>query len=104
MCCGPYDYEYPMLENTRYPRTDPEYGRVGSIFSDPNISSSGAIPKTNADVPIDDKRREEIEGETDDPNFNLDSDPDSTGDPFNNEFPDDDVDTSASFSSPEGWR
>ena len=34
MCCGPYDYDYPTYGG-KIQRTDPAYGRVGSIFSDP---------------------------------------------------------------------
>ena len=34
MCCGPYDYTYPTYGG-RYERVNPEWGRVGSILSDP---------------------------------------------------------------------
>lgn len=34
MCCGPDMYTYPTFGG-RVQRQDPEYGRVGSIFSDP---------------------------------------------------------------------
>ena len=37
MCCGPYDYHYPTFGG-KHERTDPVYGRVGSIFSDPNVA------------------------------------------------------------------
>ena len=34
ICCGPYDYNYPAFGGT-VQRSDPVYGRVGSIYSDP---------------------------------------------------------------------
>ena len=34
MCCGPFDYHYPNYGGA-IQRSDPERGRVGSIFSDP---------------------------------------------------------------------
>lgn len=104
MCSGPYDYEYPILDNARYPRLDPEYGRVGSIFSDPN-AGTGVRPQTNSDLPPEEDTRERIDGETDDPNFNLDADPNQDPDNLNTDPFDqdtDDVDTSAG--SLRGWR
>jgi hypothetical protein len=62
MCCGPHDFEYPVFQS-RYARVDPEYGRVGSVFSDPNVMP-GTKPLTNADVP----RKEERPGMDDDEN------------------------------------
>lgn len=70
MCCGPHDFEYPMFQS-RYARVDPEYGRVGSIFSDQNVMP-GPRPLTNAEVP----RKEERLGMDDD-----DSGNDGTDDP-----------------------
>jgi hypothetical protein len=93
MCCGPYDYEYPIMESVRYPRTDPEYGRVGSVFSDPNVTI-GEKPRTNADVPREDDRLEDIESELDDPDFNLETESTPPAG--------DDVDTSAG--NFRGWR
>ena len=46
MCCGPYDYDYPNFSEN-YQRVDPTYGRVGSIFSDPNASFTGDSPDSN---------------------------------------------------------
>lgn len=84
MCCGPFDYEYPIMNNPRYTRTNPEYGRVGSIFTDPNVAI-GVAPLSNADVPREDsfideeEFEEELEniepGEDDEPS--LDTDPDT---------------------------
>ncbi len=34
MCCGPYDYHYPNYGGS-VQRSDPVWGRVGSIYSDP---------------------------------------------------------------------
>ncbi len=49
MCCGIYDFDYPMFD-THYARTDPVYGRVGSIFSDPNVGPGSPAP-TNTQAP-----------------------------------------------------
>lgn len=46
MCCGPDMYTYPT-HGGRIQRSDPEYGRVGSIYSDP-VLDSGVI----SDVPL----------------------------------------------------
>lgn len=35
ICCAPDDYTYATYGG-KYQRVDPAYGRVGSIFSDPN--------------------------------------------------------------------
>ena len=47
MCCGPDMYTYPTYGG-RVQRSDPEYGRVGSIYSDHTpiglASSSNQIP------------------------------------------------------------
>ncbi|MEM9412567.1 MAG: hypothetical protein AAGA30_15750 [Planctomycetota bacterium] len=34
MCCGPYDYHYPTIGGS-VQRSNPTWGRVGSLFSDP---------------------------------------------------------------------
>lgn len=46
MCCGPYDYHYPTYGG-RIQRVDPEYGRVGSVFSDPNLAGTGPVADSN---------------------------------------------------------
>ncbi|MDG1806985.1 MAG: hypothetical protein P8J91_13545 [Pirellulaceae bacterium] len=72
MCCAPYDDEYPILNNERYPRLNAFSGRVGSTLSDPNVKV-GEKPTTNADIPRDEDIRKPIEDDLDDPNFNLDA-------------------------------
>jgi len=98
MCCGPYDYEYPMMESTTYPRIDPEYGRVGSIFSDPNVGM-GSVPRTNADLPVETpESANDLEDDgLDDPDFDNDIQDTLPGpdDPSIN--PQGDIDTSASL-------
>jgi hypothetical protein len=59
MCCGPFDFDYPMFQ-TRYARVDPQYGRVGSIFSDPN-ADPGVYAPTNADAPPEGNDDQELE-------------------------------------------
>ncbi len=72
MCCAPYDDEYPILNNERYPRLNALSGRVGSVLSDPNVKA-GEKPATNADLPRDEGNREPIESDLDDPDFDLDA-------------------------------
>lgn len=36
MCCGVFDYDYPTFGG-RHERVDRQWGRVGSIYSDPNF-------------------------------------------------------------------
>jgi hypothetical protein len=50
MCCGPFDYHYPTYGG-RVQRADPEYGRVGSIFSDAYTAGSGPSADSNVVVP-----------------------------------------------------
>ncbi|HMO14469.1 MAG TPA: hypothetical protein PKD64_06985 [Pirellulaceae bacterium] len=49
MCCGPYDYHYPTFGG-RVQRVNPEYGRVGSIYSDPT-ADPGTSAITNTQLP-----------------------------------------------------
>jgi hypothetical protein len=49
MCCGPYDYHYPTFGG-RIQRADPVYGRVGSIFSDPNMAGAGPLADSNLEA------------------------------------------------------
>jgi len=46
MCCGPYDFDYPNYGG-KHERVDPSYGRVGSIFSDPNAGFGGPSADSN---------------------------------------------------------
>jgi len=50
MCQGPYDYDYPNFGG-KHQRVDPTYGRVGSIFSDPNANSFGPSADSNLKAP-----------------------------------------------------
>lgn len=45
-CCGPYDYHYPAFPGI-VQRSDPVYGRVGSIFSDPYKAGTGPSADSN---------------------------------------------------------
>lgn len=105
MCCGPYDYDYPMFQSS-YQRVDPVYGRVGSIFSDPNVAPDGARPLTNADIDEEGDDASDYE-ELDDPEFRQD-DPDV--DPFEGVDPEDleGMDTSTGTQTRhwdnEGWN
>lgn len=48
MCCAPNDYDYPNYGG-KYERVNPAYGRVGSIFSDPNAGALGPSSDSNLD-------------------------------------------------------
>ena len=63
MCCGPYDYHYPTFGG-RVQRADPEYGRVGSIFSDPYTAGTGLDADSNVkklDPPKSNNREDNTE-------------------------------------------
>jgi len=49
MCCGPYDYDYPTFGG-KHQRVNSNWGRVGSIFSDPLASSSGPSADSNLEA------------------------------------------------------
>jgi len=46
MCCGTFDYHYPTFGG-RLQRANPEYGRVGSVFSDPYAAAIGPSADSN---------------------------------------------------------
>ncbi len=46
MCCGPYDFDYPTYGGIHH-RSNPSYGRLGSIFSDPNYAGGGPSADSN---------------------------------------------------------
>ena len=56
-CCGPYDYHYPAFPGI-VQRSDPVYGRVGSIFSDPYKAGSGPSADSNLKPSV---RKEDVQ-------------------------------------------
>ncbi len=54
MCCGPSDYDYPAFGG-KIQRADPVYGRVGSVFSDPNMAGMGPLADSNIVEPPKEK-------------------------------------------------
>ena len=50
MCCGPYDYDYPTFGG-KHERVDRAYGRVGSVFSDPQAVYGGESADSNREIP-----------------------------------------------------
>ncbi len=46
MCCGPYDYHYPNFGGS-VQRSDPVWGRVGSLYSDPGPFFGGPSADSN---------------------------------------------------------
>ena len=91
MCCGPYDFHYPTFGG-KHQRVDPTYGRVGSIFSDPNVvlgpsSDSNLEPRPAVDSPrVPDDDEDDDDSDLED----LDSDGDDDLRPLDR-FDDDDV-------------
>jgi hypothetical protein len=76
-CCTPYDYDYPHFGG-KYTRADASYGRVGSIFSDPNASATGPSADSNL-TPMTEQRSKMLQ---DDFNKGLEDDRESI-DPLN---------------------
>jgi hypothetical protein len=46
ICCGPYLDQYPTFGG-KVQRTDPVWGRVGSIYSDPYTAGTGPLADSN---------------------------------------------------------
>lgn len=74
MCCGPYDYDYSNFGG-KHQRVDPRYGRVGSIFSDPNANFVGDSPDANLEPQPDPRGKTEGDLELIDPLKDPDSQP-----------------------------
>lgn len=60
MCCGPHDYDYSNFGG-KHQRVDPSYGRVGSVFSDPNANFVGDSPDSNLEPQPSRKGGDELE-------------------------------------------
>ena len=99
MCCGDFDYHYPTRGGV-YQRTNPEYGRVGSIYSDP-MADPGVPALTNNDVPDDRQRREPIDLEGGDDDL---EDGTTDGDGTMETGPYDRQDNDTTLSFPGQWR
>ena len=50
ICCSPEDYTYSTFGG-KYERVDPAYGRVGSIYSDPNAHWGTPFEPKTAEPP-----------------------------------------------------
>ena len=88
MCCGTFDYHYPTFGG-RLQRANPEYGRVGSIFSDPYAAAIGPSADSNLQpvefiesTSIDEEPDELDPSELDDPLDGLDNPLDDLDDPL----------------------
>ncbi len=49
MCCGPYLDHYPTFGG-KVQRSDPAWGRVGSIFTDPYTAGTGPLADSNLEI------------------------------------------------------
>ncbi|MEZ6095783.1 MAG: hypothetical protein R3C03_16390 [Pirellulaceae bacterium] len=56
LCCSPYLDDYPTYGG-RVQRIDQEYGRVGSVFSDPNMAGGGPSADSNLENYVRDPQR-----------------------------------------------
>ena len=63
MCCGPHDFDYVTFGG-KHQRSNPSWGRVGSVFSDPGSLPPGPAADSNLTA-AKDKRRDSSD-ETDD--------------------------------------
>ena len=100
MCCGTYDYHYPTFGG-RLPRANPEYGRVGSVFSDPYAAAIGPSADSNLQpvefiepTSIDDDPDDLDPSEFDDPLDGLDDPLEGLNDPVDGIDEIDGIDTS----------
>ena len=59
-CADTNDYDYPNFGG-KHQRVNPTYGRVGSIFSDPNANSFGPSADSNLKAPDSPRAPEPIE-------------------------------------------
>ncbi|MBX3419378.1 MAG: hypothetical protein KF851_17365 [Pirellulaceae bacterium] len=66
MCCGPYLDHYPTFGG-KVQRTDPAWGRVGSIFSDPYTAGTGPSADSNLETYKPKLPGERLPGLLDDP-------------------------------------
>lgn len=72
-CCGPHDYDYPNFGG-KHQRVNPSYGRVGSIFSDPNASAFGPSADSNLKAPEPPRASTSADTDIDDePELDLDA-------------------------------
>lgn len=55
MCCGPHDFDYVTFGG-KHQRSNPSWGRVGSVFSDPGTFALGPGPDSN--LTTDEERRQ----------------------------------------------
>ena len=88
-CCGPYDYHYPTFGG-KHQRVDPTYGRVGSVFSDPNTTLGPSADSNLEPHPATESPRTPADDDIDDDLEDLDSDGDEGLRPLNR-LEDDDV-------------
>lgn len=64
MCCGPFDYDYPTFGG-KHQRSVRDFGRVGSILSDPTGAAVGPAADSNL-KPVDPAPDIDLDSELDD--------------------------------------
>ena len=74
MCCGPYDYHYPVFGG-KLQRANPEYGRVGSVFSDPYVALGPSADSNLDPIPYEEPTSVDADDDIEDPTLD-DFDPD----------------------------
>lgn len=74
MCCGPDDFNYPTYGGV-HQRSDPAYGRLGSVFSDP-YAIGGPSADSNLEPYPEPRGSSTIDNFDDDDRFEDDLDDD----------------------------
>ena len=72
MCCGPHDFDYVTFGG-KHQRSNPSWGRVGSVFSDPGSFPPGPTADSNLTT-ASDKRRDASDDDDDSFLEDLDED------------------------------
>lgn len=91
MCCGPHDYHYPTFGG-KLQRANPEWGRVGSVFSDPYVAMGPSADSNLDPVEYEEPTNIDDPDDLEDPNLDDLDDLDSEMDDFDSDLNDMDVD------------
>lgn len=101
MCCGPYDYHYPTFGGKRQ-RANPEWGRVGSVFSDPYFASGPSADSNLDPIPFDEPTNIDDTPDLDDPDLDdLDSELENFDSEFDTELDSYDIEEPKPVPGPE---
>jgi hypothetical protein len=104
MCCGPFDYDYPTFGG-KHTRANRNYGRVGSLLSDPLAINSGPGADSNLSAP-EEPRAIDLDEDFDSDSFDDEYDSDRTDDDLESIEPlrDEDSGDSNGATASNRWR